>query len=100
VWESVRGQVVVSEAGYLAFGDTVLDKHSSFKIELVRRQYSGNAHAVIKGLSMLSNNRNILKIAQLSKFGRYIAPSFEFARCAIKYLTAFTIVEYRRYSRK
>jgi len=47
VWESVRRQVVVSEEGYLAFDDTVLDKHSSFKIELVRRQYSGNAHAII-----------------------------------------------------
>ena len=54
VWESVRGQVVVSEAGYLAFGDTVLDKHSSFKIELVRRQYSGNAHAVIKGIGVVT----------------------------------------------
>jgi hypothetical protein len=54
VWESVRGQVVVSEQGYLAFDDTVLDHNSAFKIELVRRQYSGNAHAVIKGIGVVT----------------------------------------------
>jgi DDE superfamily endonuclease len=54
VWESVRGQVVRSENGYLAFDDTVLDHDSSFKMELVRRQYSGNAHAVIKGIGVVT----------------------------------------------
>ena len=54
VWESVRGQVVRSEHGYLAFDDTVLDHNSAFKIELVRRQYSGNAHAVIKGIGVVT----------------------------------------------
>jgi hypothetical protein len=54
VWESVRGQVVGSEQGYLAFDDTVLDHDSSFKIDLVRRQYSGNAHAVIKGIGVVT----------------------------------------------
>src|SRR5579859_1802299 len=54
VWENVRGQVVWSEQGYLAFDDTVLDHNSSFKIELVRRQYSGNAHAVIKGIGVVT----------------------------------------------
>src|ERR1051326_2666167 len=49
VWENVRNQVVSIENGYLAFDDTVLDHNSSFKIELVRRQYSGNAQEVIKG---------------------------------------------------
>jgi hypothetical protein len=38
VWERVRGQVVRSENGCLAFDDTVLDHRSSFRIELVRRQ--------------------------------------------------------------
>jgi hypothetical protein len=50
VWENVRKQVVRSQSGYLAFDDTVLDHNRSFKIELVRRQYSGNAHEVIKGV--------------------------------------------------
>src|SRR5258708_9141227 len=54
VWENVRGQVVRSERGYLAFDDTVLDHDSSFKIELVRRQYSGNAHDVIKGIGVVT----------------------------------------------
>jgi hypothetical protein len=74
----VRGQVVSSEQGYLAFDDTVLDHNTSFQIELVadtsqllrllsvldhntsfqielvRRQYSGNAHAVIKGIGVVT----------------------------------------------
>jgi hypothetical protein len=54
VWENVRGQVVQSEHGYLAFDDTVLDHNSAFKIELVRRQYSGNVHAVIKGIGVVT----------------------------------------------
>jgi hypothetical protein len=54
VWEQVRGQVVRSENGYLAFDDSVLDHNSSFQIELVRRQYSGNAHAVIKGIGVVT----------------------------------------------
>jgi hypothetical protein len=54
VWENVRNQVVRSENGYLAFDDTVLDHNRSFKIELVRRQYSGNAKAVIKGIGVVT----------------------------------------------
>jgi hypothetical protein len=54
VWENVRAQVVRSESGYLAFDDTVLDHNSSFQIELVRRQYSGNAHEVIKGIGVVT----------------------------------------------
>lgn len=54
VWEQVRHQVVSSEQGYLAFDDTVLDHNTAFKIELVRRQYSGNAHAVIKGIGVVT----------------------------------------------
>ena len=54
VWENVSGQVVVSEQGYVVFDDTVLDKRYSKAIELVRRQYSGNAHAVIKGIGVVT----------------------------------------------
>lgn len=54
VWENVKGQVVRSPQGYLAFDDTVLDHNSSFKIELVRRQYSGNAHGLIKGIGVVT----------------------------------------------
>jgi hypothetical protein len=54
VWENVREQVASSPKGYLAFDDTVLDKNTSFKIELVRRQYSGNAHGIIKGIGVVT----------------------------------------------
>jgi phenylpropionate dioxygenase-like ring-hydroxylating dioxygenase large terminal subunit len=46
--------VVVSEHGYVVFDDTVLDKNSSFAIELVRHQYSGNVKAVIKGIGVVT----------------------------------------------
>ena len=36
------------------FDDTVVDKDFSHKIELVRRQYSGNAHGVIKGVGVVT----------------------------------------------
>jgi hypothetical protein len=54
VWENVRSQVVATPTGYLIFDDTVLDKNHSFAIELVRRQWSGNAHAVIKGIGVVN----------------------------------------------
>lgn len=54
VWENVASQVVETSEGYLVFDDTVLDKRYSFAIELVRRQYSGNAHGVIKGIGVVT----------------------------------------------
>lgn len=54
VWENVRGQVVATAQGYVVFDDTVLDKNASVAIELVRRQYSGNAKAVIKGIGVVT----------------------------------------------
>lgn len=54
VWENVRPQLVVSPNGHLVFDDTVLDKHASSQIELVRKQYSGNTHGVIKGIGVVS----------------------------------------------
>lgn len=54
VWENVREQVVLSPYGFLVFDDTVLDKEYSRQIELVRRQYSGNAHGIIKGIGVVT----------------------------------------------
>lgn len=54
LWDSVRGQVVATAHGYVVFDDTVLDKNYSHQIELVRRQYSGNAKAVIKGIGVVT----------------------------------------------
>lgn len=54
VWENVQGQVVEVDEGYLVFDDTVIDKDFSHRIELVRRQYSGNAHGLIKGIGVVT----------------------------------------------
>jgi len=54
VWANVSSQVVQTSRGYLLFDDTVLDKRHSFVIDLVRRQYSGNAHGVIKGIGVVT----------------------------------------------
>jgi hypothetical protein len=50
VWDTVQGQRALTPQGFVIFDDTVLEKHSSFALELVRRQYSGNAHGVVKGI--------------------------------------------------
>jgi hypothetical protein len=36
------------------FGEQGLDKDYSHKMELVRRQYSGNAHGIIKGIGIVN----------------------------------------------
>jgi len=50
----VRQELILSENGYILFDDTVLDKSHSFTIELVRRQWSGNAKKVIKGIGIVT----------------------------------------------
>jgi len=37
LWQQVRPQVALSACDYVLFNDTVLDKHHSRRIELVRR---------------------------------------------------------------
>ncbi len=54
LWENVRGEIVTSEDGYLIFDDTVIKKKYSQKIELVRRQYSGNEHGVVSGIGIVN----------------------------------------------
>jgi hypothetical protein len=54
VWDNVKGEIVSHENGCIVFDDTVLDKDFSHKIELVRRQYSGNAHGLVKGIGMVN----------------------------------------------
>jgi hypothetical protein len=54
VWEHARGQIQASVHGFVIFDDTVLDKNFSHKIELVRLQYSGNAHRLIKGIGLVN----------------------------------------------
>jgi hypothetical protein len=54
VWQSVGHLVRRSGNACLIFDDTVLDKRHSFKIELVRSQYSGNEHGVVKGIGVVN----------------------------------------------
>jgi hypothetical protein len=54
VWENVKGQVIQTPYGFLVFDDTVIDKNFSNNIELVRSQYSGNAHKVINGIGVVT----------------------------------------------
>jgi hypothetical protein len=54
VWENVKEQVTTTPYGFLVFDDTVIDKSFANQIELVRRQYSGNAHGVIKGIGVVT----------------------------------------------
>lgn len=54
IWMEAKHHVVLSENGYLLFDDTVVDKNTSSKIEMVRRQYSGNAGRVIKGIGVVT----------------------------------------------
>lgn len=54
VWDNVKDDIILSENGCLIFDDTVLDKRYSTKIAGVRRQYSGNATTVIKGIGGVS----------------------------------------------
>jgi len=54
LWERVRDQIVYSPKGAIIFDDTVLDKSYSRCIEGVRRQYSGNEHAVIRGIGLVT----------------------------------------------
>lgn len=54
LWEQAQGDIIRSPNGFLLFDDTVADKNYSFAIELVRRQYSGNAKAIIKGIGIVT----------------------------------------------
>lgn len=54
VWENVREQIIQTPDAYIIFDDTVVDKNFSRKIETVRRQYSGNAHGIIRGIGVVT----------------------------------------------
>ena len=54
VWEHVKPHLVQTQQGYVIFDDTVLGKRHSQNMELVRRQYSGNAKGVINGIGVVT----------------------------------------------
>ena len=54
IWEHVQGDITPSDNGCLVFDDSILDKGHSHCIEMVKLQYSGNAHGLIKGIGMVN----------------------------------------------
>lgn len=54
VWKNVSKIIEVDESGFILFDDSVLDKNYSYDIEIVKWQYSGNAHKVIKGIGLVN----------------------------------------------
>lgn len=57
VWKHVKDDIIEpssKEDGYILFDDTVIDKDFSFKIESVRKQYSDNAHGIVKGIGVVT----------------------------------------------
>lgn len=53
-YEQVHIDSHLPSGGYLIFDDTVIDKSHSFQIEMVRKQYSGNAGGIIKGIGIVN----------------------------------------------
>jgi hypothetical protein len=54
VRDKALSEIPLSSHGFVLFDDSVLDKDFSFAIEMVRSQYSGNAHGVIKGIGLVT----------------------------------------------
>lgn len=65
LWNNVRHDIEPCDDAYIIFDDTVLDKRHAKCIETSRKQYSGNAHKVIRGIGIV----NCLYVnAQTGKF--------------------------------
>jgi hypothetical protein len=54
LWENVREVLEPDEKAHLLFDDTVLDKSFGPKIEMTRRQWSGNEKRIIRGIGLVS----------------------------------------------
>ena len=54
VWQNVKPHLEQTADGYVVFDDTVLDKRYAKKIALAKKQYSGNAHATINGIGIVT----------------------------------------------
>jgi hypothetical protein len=54
IWEQVKDVIEADPDAFLVFDDSVLDKNHSHKIDMVRLQYSGNAHGLIKGIGVVN----------------------------------------------
>ena len=67
IWNEVKECVLNSSSGIIVADETVLNKNRSNKIELVRWQYSGTVHDILRGIGMLnflwvSDNKDVCPI--------------------------------------
>jgi hypothetical protein len=53
IWEAASKEID-KNSGILAFDDVVIDKSRSEKMELVRWQYSGTEHGIVKGIGVVN----------------------------------------------
>ncbi len=53
LWNQVKS-IVQPDRGYLIGDDTLLDKRYSHQNELAKRQYSGDAHGLVNGISLVN----------------------------------------------
>ena len=61
LWDNVKYLLQVDEDGSIIFDHSVIDKNFSNCIELVRRQYSGAEHRVIRGIGLIRGASQICK---------------------------------------
>jgi len=54
LWELVKNRIDDSEQAFLLVDDSVQDKRYSQFIELVKLQYSGNEHGLVKGIGLVN----------------------------------------------
>jgi len=54
LWELVAPLLKDSAAAYLIVDDSVQNKQYSRKIELVKRQYSGATHGLVRGIGVIN----------------------------------------------
>ena len=54
LWELAEPLINNSSESYLVLDDSVQDKNYSKKIEMVKLQYSGNTHSLIKGIGIVN----------------------------------------------
>ena len=54
IWELAKPLINNSKEAYLVFDDSVQNKQYSQKIELVKLQYSGNTHSLVKGIGIVN----------------------------------------------
>jgi len=54
LWKKVQPLLIQTPQGCVIIDDSVMDKSHSFKIDGVQKQYSGNAHGIIKGIGVVN----------------------------------------------